>query len=113
MMAVDDHRNRGLGQGRLDRLDEATQRHQQIPFDVTEGMLVLLTAINQTEFGAAGTPQGFHESWLNFQTVLGRWERKAHGRTVTGVPASTLRKKVAAMWVGILTQPWDAAKPGR
>jgi hypothetical protein len=31
-----------------------------------------------------------------------------YGRTVTGVPTLTLLKKIAAMWPGMRTQPWEA-----
>ena len=113
MMAIDDHRDPRLGQGTLDRGDKSTQRDESIPWKMAEGMLILLATINEDESTFTGFHEAVEEGDIHLQSLIRIGEGMAHGRTVTGVPDSTLRKNVSAMWVGIRTQPWEAANPGR
>jgi hypothetical protein len=113
MMTIDNHGNSGLRKGALDRGDKAAQRNESIPWEATEGMLIILATIYEDESAFSGFHEAVEEGDIHLQSLLRIGEGLAHGRTVTGVPASTLRKKVSAMWVGIRTQPWEAANPGR
>ena len=112
-MTIDDHRDPLLRQSALDRGDEATQGDESIPWKTAKGMLIFLSTINEDESPFTRHHEAMEEGNLHLQSLLWIGERLAHGRTVTGVPASTLRKKVSAMWVGIRTHPWEAANPGR
>ena len=96
-MTIDDHRDPRLRQSALDRRDEPAQWDESIPWETAKGMLIFLPTINEDISPFARYHEAMEEGNIHLQSLLWIGEGLAHGRTVTGVPASTLRKKVSAM----------------